>query len=495
MVNWEGMELEEIGLVASPSRETDADCVLKEGKEKEVATETLVLINNRNGNKILAVCRGGLGSNDSLRISYYNPGVAYARSGRGPSTAKEFYSFKLVVIGDVTDGEIKQNKIIIAPASPVYKFKEGSNPLKLFGKTINNIGYYATGSSSWRVPVLVEYIPHHIGVFGVTGSGKSFLCRYELIPLLRNAGYDVLIFDWKGSDYAPYYEDSVINMGDIMLDESSVYMFLLERLDRFGSGHVAEKLRDYLEGIILEGNWRGETPEETKMKLETLMKKEIEDENVDKSKKLTSWGERYAKVAQKYFNRLRPEDLRLIMGTMDAEQIINLLRQKKILVIDLSYGAKEQKLAIFLSIARHLKTLMEEKNKLNVAVLIDEAPQYCPWNPRGIEEETTRQIIGLAALGRSYGLSLTLVSQGIAGEIGINAAVRRNLNTLFIGRIHPLDAQEAEKFFASSWVGVDSLLRLPEGQFYLVGKMNPSPVPILISFNIEECEKLRHGKR
>jgi DNA helicase HerA-like ATPase len=82
----------------------------------------------------------------------------------------------------------------------------------------------------WKVPQYCpEYISHHIGVFGITGSGKSYLTRYQIIPLLRNAGYDVMIFDWKGSDYAPYYKD-VVNMGDIQLDEQSVYSYLAEKL-------------------------------------------------------------------------------------------------------------------------------------------------------------------------------------------------------------------------------------------------------------------------
>jgi DNA helicase HerA-like ATPase len=171
-----------------------------------------------------------------------------------------------------------------------------------------------------------------------------------------------------------------------------------------------------------------------------------------------------------------------------------MLKEKHLLVVDLSLGSKEQKLSIFLSIIRFLKRMMEEKNELNVALVIDEAPQYCPWQPRGVEEETTREIIGSAALGRSYRLSLVLISQGIAGEIGINAAVRRNLNTMFIGRIHPLDAPEAEKFFATAAVDPSTLLRLPEGQFYLIGKMNPSPVPLLITFEIPEEERVV-GKR
>jgi len=113
---------------------------------KRVTTETLVLIDNRNGNKILAVCRRGMGSNDALKTDYYNPGVAYAKMGKGASTAKEFYGFSLVVIGDVTDGVIKQNRVIIAPASPVYIFPEDFNPMRLLSKSNHTLGYYATGT-------------------------------------------------------------------------------------------------------------------------------------------------------------------------------------------------------------------------------------------------------------------------------------------------------------------------------------------------------------
>lgn len=491
-MDWSKVKLEQIGIVASPSKETEADCILHEGMERSVTTETLVLIDNRNGNKVLAVCRSGQGSNDSLRTSYYNPGVAYAKSGKGPSTAKEFFGFKLVVVGDVTDGVIKQNRFIIAPASPVYRFETSFNPMSLLGESSNTVGYYATGAPAWKIPVLTEYIPHHIGVFGVTGSGKSYLTRYQIIPLLRQAGYDVLIFDWKGSDYAPFYQD-VYDMGELELDEEAVHSFLAERLDNFGDGEMGRKLLGYLEEIISEGSWKNSTPDKTLDNIKNKMKAIIEVDNVDQSGKPNRWASIYWRRAQRYLNRLRVDDIEPLMGTETPESLIKRLREKHVVVIDLSYGAKEQKLSIFLSIARTLRYLMEEKQKLRIALVVDEAPQYCPWNPRGLEEATTREIISIAALGRSYGLSIVLVSQGIAGEIGINAAVRRNLNTLFIGRIHPLDVLEAEKFFATSLVDPSSLLRLPEGQFYVVGKMNPSPVPLLLTFEIPEEEKTRRS--
>jgi len=153
-------------------------------------------------------------------------------------------------------------------------------------------------------------------------------------------------------------------------------------------------------------------------------------------------------------------------------------------VIDMSKGEKEQKLAAFYSITRYLKRLMERKQRLDVALIIDEGPQYAPWQPRGLERETTDLIIDLCALGRSYGLSIVILSQGISGEIGLNSAVRRNLNTQFIGRIHPLDFEEAQRLAASYYISPETLLTLPEGHFYFLGRMNPSPTPLLISFQI-----------
>jgi hypothetical protein len=493
LFDWNGVRLRQIGIVASPSEENLAQCILHEGEERRVTTETLVLIDNRNGNKILAVCRRGMGSNDALKTDYYNPGVAYAKMGKGASTAKEFYGFSLVVIGDVTDGVIKQNRVIIAPASPVYIFPEDFNPMRLLSKSNHTLGYYATGTPLWRVPLLTEYISHHIGVFGITGSGKSFLTRYQLIPLLKNAGYDVLIFDWKGSDYAPYHEN-VINMGDIQLDEQAIYSYLAEKLNRFGGGNMGNTLLGYLEEAIASGGWICDTPAETKERLLAQLRELIRSDNQEKGGGVDRWGQRYLRRLERYFSMVEEEDFRAIIGQMTPADIYRMLKEKHLLVVDLSLGSKEQKLSVFLSIIRFLKRMMEEKNELNVALVIDEAPQYCPWQPRGVEEETTREIIGSAALGRSYRLSLVLISQGIAGEIGINAAVRRNLNTMFIGRIHPLDAPEAEKFFATAAVDPSTLLRLPEGQFYLIGKMNPSPVPLLITFEIPEEERVV-GKR
>jgi hypothetical protein len=148
--------------------------------------------------------------------------------------------------------------------------------------------------------------------------------------------------------------------------------------------------------------------------------------------------------------KLEEKDFENIRGQQKHEDILKLAREHRTLVMDLSEGSKQEKLSIFLSFARYLKGLMDKKERVNLALLIDEGPQYCPWEPRGVQAATSETISELCALGRTAKLSVVLLSQGIAGEIGINASVRRNLNTQFTGKIHPLDMQEAGM---SRWFG------------------------------------------
>jgi len=478
-----------IGIVASGASETGAKVILNEGEEKAVKVEDLVLIKNRNGNDVFAVCRGGLGSNDNLKTGAYSPGVAYARRGKKPSSAKEFYEFKLSVIGDVTI-RLMQNKGIIAPCSDVYVFEEGDNPMGYLGSSSITIGYYKE-HPSWSVPVEPKFIPYHIGVFSVTGGGKSFLARYELIPLLRKAGYDVLIFDWKGSDYVPYFEN-VISFSDIALDDDVVLSYLTSKMDYFGyTGEYKHRnaIRDTLEDVIYEMNWRETPAEEFKGFLQKNVIGILRSENTDRQGSVDSYGKRYIRKFHKALRKLEDRDFKNILGNMTPEDILKVTREAHVVAIDVSKTGKDEKLSIFLSITKYLRELMEQKKRLNLALLIDEGPQYCPFMPKGPEYDCTEMISQLCALGRSYNLSVVLLSQGIAGEIGINASIRRNLNTQFIGKIHPLDLYEASQLLSALDLDPNFLVSLPEGHFYFLGNMNPSPVPLLITFSIDKGER------
>jgi len=482
--------MRKIGIVASGSTVTDAIAILNEGEEKHVKAEDLTVIENRNGNKIMAVCRTAVGSNENLRVAGFSPGIAYARLGRHPSTAKEYYAFTLDVLGDISNEKLEQNKTVIAPSSDVVLFEQEDNPMNHLGVPNGSVGYYKD-HPNWTVPMIAKFIPYHIGVFAVTGAGKSLLTRYQVIPFLQDATYDLIIVDWKGSDYAPHFT-SKLTMADLALDDDSVLEYLYAAMNDFGyfSGAYAERnpIKTALETVIYKGEWRAsKSPEELRAFLEENVKDAIFVEDTADSKgekKLSIYGTRYIERFKRYLSKVSNQELRNIMGKTTPDQIVDLARKEHSVVVDTSAGLKDEKLSVFLTIANHLRQMMQEKQCLKIALVIDEGPQYCPFMPKRTEIRTTEAISELCALGRSYELCVVLLSQGIAGEIGINAAVRRNLNTQFIGKIHPLDMEEAKRLLAQGKIDDKSLTLLPEGDFYFLGKMNPSPVPLLIHFDL-----------
>ena len=141
--------MRKIGIVASGSTEIAGQVILAEGEEKLVRTEDLVLIHNRNGNEVMAVCRGGLGSNENLKVGAYSPGVAYARVGHHPSNAKKYCAFDLDVIGDVSSGSLKESKLLIALSSEVELYEEHDNPMNTLGSSPKSIGY-CKDHSGWK---------------------------------------------------------------------------------------------------------------------------------------------------------------------------------------------------------------------------------------------------------------------------------------------------------------------------------------------------------
>ena len=458
-----------VGVVSSGASESRASVILYDGMEKVVKNESLVIIRNRNGGDVLAVCRGGKGLNENVKTSSFSPGVAYAKTGKVPSSVKEFYIFNLEIIGAVGADGIQQNKFIIAPTSIVEMFTHEDDPMKYLGKSDLKIGHY-WAEPRWKVPVLKQYINYHIGIFGVTGSGKSYLARYEVIPLLRRAGYSIIVMDWKGSDYAPYF-DNTIPLDSIKVDNSTVIRYFNHLTKNFGYlGREDNPVSAAVERALRTTEWRGKPPQEAR-ELIYMQAKSILQQQASTGSKGREMSLFWQNRLDAAFELITEEEVERFLGTVEPWQILTQAKDKGLVVVDMSKGEKEQKLAVFYSIARYLKRLMERKQRLDVALVIDEGPQYAPWQPRGLERDTTDLIIELCALGRSYGLSIVILSQGMAGEIGLNAAVRRNLNTQFIGRIHPLDFEEAQKLAASYYISPETLLTLPEGHFYFLGRM------------------------
>lgn len=481
-----------IGRIADNTTETSARVILLKDLEAEIPSEELVLIKNGNRDDqiILGVLREGLGRNEFLSHTSYRPEVAYMKHGGEPSGVREVYSFSVQPLGVVNEGGLKPNRKIIQPRSPVYLLEEHENPFIHIARDKDVIwsSAYLDGHKSWKIPVRKSYIPYHIGVYGSTGSGKSWFTRNVLIPLYQEAGYKILILDWSGRDYVPYFKDGSISIKDIALDEEVVLEYMSEKSEGFAknenvryafdeffnswSDKVKKKLEQFSNDRLKVCN---SLYEELKLYVDSYVKR------IDR----VDWRNAAIRAMNRVFRKIKQEDLIEVMGTRTPREVFAMLGNAGILAIDMSGLTVEAKLSVFLAISKFLYSLMEAGNELNVALIIEEAPQYAPWSPEGMQKNTTEMIKNLAALGRKRKLSITLISQGIRGEIGINASVRRNLNTHFFGRIHPLDASGeggALEWLSPYGIKAERLLQLDEGKFYFSGVMSYSPVPLLITY-------------
>jgi DNA helicase HerA-like ATPase len=494
-----------IGRIADDSTETKARVILLKDLENEVVSEELVIIKNggHDDYQILGVLREGLGKNEFLNYTSYKPDIAYMKYGGEPSGAREVYSFSVQPIGVITNNGIEPNRKIIRPRSPVYLLDDNDNPFELISKGVDVLWLdaFLDRHEKWKIPVNKTFIPYHVGVYGSTGSGKSWFTRYILIPLYIRTGYKVLILDWSGTDYAPYYRNlknvEVINITDVSLDEESVLSYFKEKTNDFaGNDNIEDAFDEFIVGWKDKVENAIKNVPENKRPHEILYAELKTHVNNYIIKNIEQRWRNYAERAKnRVFRKFKDVDLLPIMGTVSIEELLKKFEEgKRILVIDMSGLPADAKLSFFSTLANYLYKLMEMGSNVNIALVIDEAPQYAPWSPDGLQRQTTEMIKNLAALGRKRMLNLTLIAQGIKGEIGINASVRRNLNTHFFGRIHPLDAGGeggASEWLSPYGITPDHMLQLNPGKFYFSGAMNLSPVPLLITYKPSLSEN--HG--
>jgi hypothetical protein len=299
------------------------------------------------------------------------------------------------------------------------------------------------------------------------------------------AKYRVVVLDWSGVDYAPYYGSKVTRIRDVALDEAAVVEYLATKMQHFsyrGVNKTENQIYTELEEFVGD-DWQSKVADAKSAKalkddLRGAILAGLATAAGNKAALLAGWTRNF----ERGFRKLTEDHIRVVMGMKTVEDLVSGL--KDISVIDMHEVGTDEKLSFFSTLANHLTDQMDSGEELRLALVIDEGPQYCPWEPRGLQAEATELIKGLCALGRKHRLSVVMLSQGISGDIGINAAVRRNLNTQFFGRIHPLDMMEAGNWLAPYGISPEDLLSMEPGHFYYAGRMNPSPIPLLMTFKV-----------
>jgi intein/homing endonuclease len=232
--------------------------------------------------------------------------------------------------------------------------------------------------SSWLIPAETRYLNYHVGIFGSTGCGKSYLARFSLIPMFLEAKYRVLVLDWSGVDYAPFYGDRTTLIRDVALDEAAVVDYLATKMQHFGyrgQYRTDNPIRDELEDFVGD-DWqaritKGVTPKALRASLHDSVLAGLQASAGTKATLLQGWTRSF----ERGFKKLTDDHMKVVMGKKTIEDLVSGL--KDISVIDMHEVGTDEKLSFFATLANHLTDLMDSGQELKLALVIDESPQYC----------------------------------------------------------------------------------------------------------------------
>jgi DNA helicase HerA-like ATPase len=553
------MEEMKIGIILSGATTQTAACQLIESAEKGKVKEGMFVIVESEGRKILA------------RISqiipynlYLEPGTTWSETIRkGLSVpldiARQYEICELELLtrvnshkdieypprpGDAVfrisssfDREYVEGIFNIKPDRFLYERKDA-------GPVYKGIIFFGSlsGYSRLPIPLDIEKIPMHIGVFGVTGSGKSFNVGYLIEKLVdipkgeERASFPMIIVDAHG-DYLDYIEEVKKN-GKIpeWVKTNYVKRFVLHkmwiRLSR-DYGELIEPMainlnlfdpRALAEMIILfhKGTLEG-ADQQVNLLVNALEEKDGDFNLIFSDKALFSdfikhvdsyqfkregeFEPRYhretveaVKRALNEFRRI-DTDYKLLLSQKDSilakENFVDKITEERgVCIIDFSgkgspeLDIKTQQLIIHYISTFLLKKFIEYKTSGKhkpkfLLFILEEAQMFCPSPSYPLETAIAKKSLArIAAEGRKFGISLCLITQrpSFVDEIALTMC-----NTFFIHRISFEDVRVVRGIVGNLPESIARrLTRLSTGEVIISGQMLPSPFPVLAYVDYKE---------
>ena len=379
------------------------------------------------------------------------------------------------------------------------------------------------GYESLPLPLDVEAVTMHIGVFGETGSGKSYGVGYlfELfsqIPLGEGelGALPIIVID-ANADYIDYYE--------ALIDEGRaagfrrVYRFVTPRsrhlgkpytkplvisLDEFTPREVAEIVIAYktggrevnelqvaaLDRAISDLIEEGYSVTRLLTDSVAVLYSRLEELSRGRDAVIHHQTVRAVKAALDKFHREVYEQHRVVGGepSFNKSFIDEITEEPSLVIIDFSAdGAPGLPLQVKQLIVAYIARLLYERfteykvrgSDRYLVFAIEEAQNYAPNlrnYPVGIS--IARDYLALLATqGRKFGVSLLLVSQRPAF---VDPVVISMLNTMFVHRLAPDDVSYISRAVGGLPKSLESkLTTLPRGIALIAGQMNLAGHPIL----------------
>ncbi|BFH73827.1 ATP-binding protein [Sulfurisphaera javensis] len=443
--------------------------------------------------------------------------------------------FSKTLLNDKIDVELlHMNTVIKAEMSIVKRYNHSSVPkpgsivkllpeikdekdLLSFYQIPSLQGYIEYGRlAGSKIPLLLDLnaITMHIGIFGETGSGKSYNMRY-LITLLSNiklgdklTAIPMIIIDANGdySDFTSFNIDLISGgrgwikkyvMRDTLSDAEvrlSIDLSLFTAKDladfiislKYGDSAPNSLQSNLLEQVLLqhdpqEYNWllgSREGIEALKTELEELKTSGFSPSTI---RAVNS-------SLEVFYGKVKKYNLVSSSSSINEQTLDVIWNTKGLGIIDFSSDGSpgvdiSTKQLIVSYIARLIldyltKSKYSGKQKL-LALVIEEAQNYIPSSDYPVNARITKDVlVTLATQGRKFGVSLFLVSQRPAF---VDKYVLSMLNTFFFHRIYHEDV----KYVMSATGGLPehlskSLPSLDTGYVIVSGLMSALRSPALV---------------
>jgi len=518
-----------IGIILTEASTHEAKCQLYEHAEKGKVREGMfLLVKTTEERQLLARIGRIVPQND-----FFIAGDAWTEARRKEQRipyelARKYEICELELLGEIPNlGEISTPPYA---GDQVFRIDVARSLEEIFGITSKEgIIWYGTlvGYEGAPIPLTIEGIPMHMGVFGVTGSGKSYDVGALIERLVkiyagenRVLSIPMLIID-ANADYLDYFQrfqekglfgaSSFVtryvfpnspemkrfkkNVEPIAMNLNNIFRRdLAELIVQYYSGgeknelQVAgiESLIEYMtsRGDIAEGDYQSIFVDEDTFSRARSRLNELTSELIHAATAaaIVRGLEKFREIENQY---------RLLSTTpkIELDFIDNLTKNRGIAVIDFSADAApgiplslKQLVISYLSSILFLRftDYKVKRDERYLLFIIEESQNYCPdLDVYDVGYSLAREkLSAIATQGRKFGLSLCLVSQRPSF---VDPIVLSMCNTFFIHRISPADVSFVKKVCGGLPPNLERrLTTMEQGEVIVTGQMNKAPFPMLI---------------
>lgn len=519
-----------VGMILSEPTTQQARCQLFEEAERGEIREGMLLVveASAQARRLLSRVSSIVPYND-----FFTEGDAWSEARRKglplpDQVARRYETCTLELLTEIPGA----NDITIPPhpGDYVYRISPESARKEIFGVDEGDPGiiWFGTqvGYRESPVPLDVEAVPMHMGVFGVTGSGKSFdmgalIEKLSSIPVEtgRRVSFPMLIIDAHG-DYTEYCRHMRNGRGLGAVNEVTRYVFpdayrrrrmvsVQERVEPIGIDFDLEALppRDVAELMI---EYYGGTGSELQIHGLERALQDLRDAGVSINSLFSSSPHLLEQQLQQMVqqNDLSRQSqgaiLRAVSKFREVEDrfglfsqesplrseqwVDHLTRHGNLAVVDFSAeGAPGVELRTKQLVMTYLATvLLHSFTKYKVAgedrhliFAIEEAQNFCPDSSYPVGASLAKsKLSAIATQGRKFGLGLCLITQRPSF---VDRIVLSMCNTFFIHRVSPEDVSFIRTVTGGLAQGLASrLTKLGRGEMIIVGQMSRVPFPLMV---------------